>query len=377
MGMDKFVIVERHSHVGGTWYANQYPGCAVDVSSDLYSYSFEPNPEWSTRYSPQPEVEHYLEHCTEKYGLRPHIQFDTTVLRCDWIDDRQVWKVTTMHKNSNEEKYFYSRFLVGAYGLLSDASYPKNIKGIETFQGQMCHTAEWNRMIDFKGKRVAVIGTGSSAIQLVPQLHKNFDISHLYVFQRTAPWVIPLPNRSITSLEKKIFAFFPFVQKFSRLWTYWKNETLVLSFVYRWPIRWIVHYIYRQWLYLQVKDEKLRIKVTPKFEFGCKRILLSNHWYPTLQQPNVDLIINPIQEIKPNSIVTYDRDEYPVDIIIWSTGFRVHSLHVQIYGVQGKPLTEQWSESIQVNIVQTSNAPFDQEHVSFVISLDQNENHIS
>ena len=350
-GETNFLIVERLSHIGGTWYANQYPGCAVDVSSDLYSYSFEPNPQWSTRYSAQPEVEDYLERCTQKYGLQPYIQADTTVTRCDWLEERQVWKVTAMRKENKEPIYFYGRFLVGAYGILSNASYPKNIPGMDAFQGQMCHTAEWNKEIDLKEKRVAVVGTGSSAIQMVPQLHKNFGVSHLYVFQRTPGWVIPLPNRRITSVEKKIFTYFPFIQQCIRLWTYWANETFVLGFVHRWPTRWLLHYIYRYWLHLQVKDEGLRKKLTPSFDFGCKRILLSNDWYPTLQKPNVDLITTPIQEIRAHSIVTHDGNEYPVDVIVWATGYQVHAIHIPMYGLNGKPISEQWSESIQVVLI--------------------------
>lgn len=350
-GQNNFLIVERLSHIGGTWYANQYPGCAVDVSSDLYSYSFEPNPRWSTRYSAQPEVEDYLERCTQKYGLQPHIQLDTTVARCDWLEEKHVWKVTAMRKSSNETIYFYGRVLVGAYGILSNASYPKNIPGMDIFQGQMCHTAEWNKEIDFKEKRVAVIGTGSSAIQMVPQLHKNFGVSHLYVFQRTPGWVIPLPNRRITSVEKSIFTYFPFIQQCFRSWTYWANETLVLAFVHRWPTRWLLHCIYRYWLHLKVKDDNLRKKLTPSFDFGCKRILLSNDWYPTLQKSNVDLITTQIKEIKEHSIVTSDGCEYPVDVIVWSTGYQVHSIHIPMYGINGKSLSDQWSESSQVNLI--------------------------
>ncbi|CAF3657497.1 unnamed protein product [Rotaria sp. Silwood1] len=347
MGMNKFVVLERHSHVGGTWYANRYPGCQVDIPSNLYSYSFEMNPQWGHYYSCQAELADYLEKCTDKYDVRSYIQFDTTVTRCDWLDERQLWRVTTVLKNSDDEKYYYGRYLIGAYGLLSNASYPTDIEGFETFEGEMCHTAEWNDKINFKEKRVAVVGTGSSAIQCIPQLHKKFGISHLYVFQRTPPWITTLPNRPVTSLEKNIFTAVPLIQKFLRGCIYWRLESTVFSFVYRWPIRFVAQKIVKYILFRQVKDPELRQKLTPTSDFGCKRILLSNDWYSTLQQPNVTLVTNRIRQVKPHSIVTYDGNEYPVDIIVWSTGFKVHSLHIPMFGIQGQSLEKQWSQTMQ------------------------------
>ncbi|CAF0819003.1 unnamed protein product [Adineta steineri] len=265
MNMNKFLILERHSHVGGTWYANRYPGCQVDIPSNLYSYSFEINPQWSHQYSRQNELAEYLEACTDKYHIRSHIQFNTTVIQCNWIDERQLWQVTT-----NDKKTYYGRYLIGAYGLLSNASYPKDIEGLESFQG----------------KRIAVIGTGSSAIQCIPELHKNYNISHLYVFQRTPPWVTYSKNRTLTQLEKKLFTFIPCIQKFLRAF----------------------------------KDPMLREKLMPKSDFGCKRILL---------------------------IVTYDGNEYEIDIIIWATGYNVHSVHIPMFGIQSQSLEKQWSQTVQ------------------------------
>lgn len=349
MGMDQFVVLERHSHVGGTWYANRYPGCQVDIPSNLYSYSFEMNSQWSHYYSRQSELADYLERCTDKYGIRSHIQMNTTVTRCDWLDDRQLWRVTSVHKNSDDnEKYYYGRHLIGAYGLLSNASYPTDIEGFETFEGEMCHTAEWNDKINFKGKRVAVVGTGSSAIQCIPQLHKNFGISHLYVFQRTPPWVTTLKNRALTPFEKNIFTTVPLIQKILRACIYWRLESTVFSFVYRWPIRFVAQKLVRYVFLRQVKDPELRQKLTPTSDFGCKRILLSNDWYSTLQQPNVTVVTNRIRQVTPLSIVTHDGNEYPVDIIVWSTGFKVHSLPIPMFGIQGQSLEKQWSQTAQV-----------------------------
>ncbi|CAF1395303.1 unnamed protein product [Adineta steineri] len=326
MNMNKFLILERHSHVGGTWYANRYPGCQVDIPSNLYSYSFEINPQWSHQYSRQNELAEYLEACTDKYHIRSHIQFNTTVIHCNWIDERQLWQITTKDK-----KIYYARYLIGAYGLLSNASYPKDIEGLESFQG----------------KRIAVIGTGSSAIQCVPELHKNYNISHLYVFQRTPPWVTYSKNRTLTQFEKKLFTFIPCIQKFLRACTYWRLESTVLSFVYRLPTRLIAQKLVRYLFFYQVNDPILREKLMPKSDFGCKRILLSTDWYSTIQQSNVNLITNRIKQIKSNSIVTYDGNEYEIDIIIWATGFNVHSVHIPMFGIQSQSLEKQWSQTVQ------------------------------
>ena len=343
-----FLIIERHEHVGGTWYANKYPGCACDIPSNLYSFSFEPNPEWSHFYSRQPEIGKYLEHCSTKYDIHRHIQFNTTVTQLKWLDDKQIWQVTIT--SNAQEKQVYARFIMAGYGLLSNASYPTDISGIDKFQGQMCHTAEWNETIDLKNKRVAVVGTGSSASQCVPQIHRA-GVKELLLFQRTPGWVLPRLDRNITECEKTIFRKVPIIQKFLRGLTYWIFESLVFSFVYRLPIRFVIEQLVKFNLVRQVKDEELRKKLTPTWDVGCKRMLFSNDWYPTIQQPNVKLITNRIREITTNSIVTYDDDnEYPVDIIVWSTGFQVQQFPLTVYGVNGCSLGEQFSESMQVRI---------------------------
>jgi cation diffusion facilitator CzcD-associated flavoprotein CzcO len=347
LGTSNFIVIERHGHVGGTWYANRYPGCACDVPSNLYSFSFEPNPEWSRFYSKQPEIGKYLEHCTNKYDISQHIHFNTTVTQLKWINDKQIWQVTT--QSNNQEKQVYARFIMAGYGLLSNASYPTDISDIDKFEGQMCHTAEWNEAIDFKNKRVAVIGTGSSAIQCVPQIEK-IGVKELLIFQRTAPWVMPLVDRAVTEWEKKILARFPIIQKFLRGLIYWIYESLVFSFVYRLPIRFVTQELAKYNLARQIKDKELRKKLTPTWDLGCKRILFSNDWYSTIQRPNVKIVANRIKKLTANSIVTYDDDEYQVDIIIWSTGFRVQKFPLTVYGVNGHSLVEQWTETMQVGI---------------------------
>ncbi|CAF3901681.1 unnamed protein product [Rotaria magnacalcarata] len=344
LGMDNYILIERHGHVGGTWYANKYPGCACDVPSNLYSYSFEPNPKWSHYFSRQPEIAQYLEHCADKYDVRRHIHFNTTVSQLKWIEERQLWQVKT--KSNDVERIFYARSVVLGTGILSNAAYPNDIPGIDTFEGQMCHTAEWDKSINFKNKRVAVVGTGASAIQVVPEIQK-MNVSQLLVFQRTPPWIIPRVDRTITQWEKDLLARFPIVQKLIRLFIYWITESVALSFVYRWPLKIINEKLVKFNLERQIGDEKFRTKLTPTWEFGCKRMLITNDWYPTLQKPNVQLVTNRIREIKSHSIITQDGTEHPVDIIIWSTGFQAQEFPLPVYGLNGYSLAEQWSQTIQ------------------------------
>ena len=229
LGVDNYILIERHGHVGGTWYANKYPGCACDIPSNLYSFSFEPNPDWLYFFGRQNEIAQYLEYCSDKYDIRRHIHFNTTLTQLTWIEEQQLWEVKT--QSNNQEKIFYARSIILGTGPLSNPSYPTNIFGIEKFQGQMCHTAEWNNTIDFKNKHVAVIGTGASAIQVIPAI-QQMNVSELLVFQRTPPWIVPRKDRCVSNLEKRIFATFPIIQKLIRKIIYWSREAFVLSFVY-------------------------------------------------------------------------------------------------------------------------------------------------
>jgi cation diffusion facilitator CzcD-associated flavoprotein CzcO len=348
LGTDNFIIIERHGHVGGTWYANTYPGCTCDVPSNLYSFSFEPNPKWSYFFGRQPEIGQYLENCTDKYDIRRHVKFNTTVTQLKWIDNKQVWEVTS--QSNNQENIVYARFVMAGYGPLSNASFPTDIPGIDKFEGQMCHTAEWDKTIDFKNKRVAVIGTGASAIQTVPEIEK-VGVKELLVFQRTPGWILPRVDKVVTDWEKQFFTRYPIFQKLLRGVIYWLYESVALSFSYRLPIRHALQRLVEYNLDRQVEDKELRGKLTPLWDLGCKRILPKNDWYPTLQKPNVKLVTNRIREVKLDSIVTHDGDEYPVDIIIWATGYQVQKFSLPVYGVNGRSLTEQWSETIQVYIL--------------------------
>ncbi|CAF1269684.1 unnamed protein product [Rotaria sp. Silwood1] len=343
LGMDNYILIERHEHIGGTWYANKYPGCACDIPSNLYSYSFEPNPKWSHYFSRQAEIAEYLEYCTDKYDIRQHIQFNTNVTELTWLEERQLWQVTT--ESNNQEKIFYAQSIVLGCGLLSNPSYPTDILGIDQFQGRMCHTAKWDKTIDLNNKRVAVIGTGPSAIQTVPEIQQN--VSELFVFQRTPAWILPRFDRLITDWEKNLYKRFPIIQKFMRVLIYWIMEFFALSFVYRWPLKFLIEKLVKLNLERQVKDKELRKKLTPTWEFGCKRTLITNDWLSTLQKSNVKLVTNRIQEIKSHSILTYDGNEYPVDIIIWSTGFLAQEFPLRVYGINGCSLADKWSQTMQ------------------------------
>ena len=346
LGMRNYILLERHDEVGGTWYANTYPGCACDVPSTLYSFSFEPNPNWSHYFARQGEIGAYLKYCADKYKLRSSIRFNTNVTELRWLEDRQLWQVKAQSREG--PCTFYGRSIVLGTGPLSNASYPENIVGIKSFQGKMCHTAAWDKTIDFKNKRVAIVGTGASAIQAVPEIHQ-MGVSKLYVFQRTAPWIVPRIDRPLNERGKEIFRRFPLLQKLVRLLIYWATESFALSFVYRWPLRFIMQSLVRCNLEIEVPNEKLRKLVTPKWEFGCKRMLLTTNWYSTLQKSNVQLVTSAIQELTSDSIRTQTGDEFPVDIIIWSTGFQTQTFPLSVYGVNRQSLIDRWSHSIQVN----------------------------
>jgi len=218
-GIEDFVILERGSSIGGTWRDNDYPGCACDVESHLYSFSFEPNPSWSRMFAPQKEIRSYLERVAQKYGLLPHVQLNQNVSESRWDDSSKTWNVTT-----TEGERYSAKVLVAATGGLSNPAYP-SIPGLDSFQGETFHSAQWNHDYDLRGKRVAVIGTGASAIQFVPQIQPK--VAELHLFQRTAPWVVPKPDRAMRAWEKRLFRASPVVHRLYRAWIYGLLESRV------------------------------------------------------------------------------------------------------------------------------------------------------
>jgi cation diffusion facilitator CzcD-associated flavoprotein CzcO len=343
-GRDDFVVLERGDEVGGTWHYNTYPGCACDVPSHLYSYSFAPNPDWTQTYSPQPEIGAYLRRCADDFGIRPHVRLNTTVEFAEWDDDAGRWRLDLEGGES-----ITARVVVGGVGPLAEPKIP-DIPGLESFKGRSFHSARWDHDHDLTGKRVASIGTGASAIQLVPQVQP--DVEKLHVFQRTPPWIFPHSNRPVTAFERRLYKRFPALQKLVRGGVYTAREFAVLGFVKEPRIMRIVERVAKRHMRSAISDPQLLKKVTPDYTIGCKRILPSNKWYPALAKPNVELVTDGISEVREHSIVTQDGTEREVDTIIFSTGFHVADMPVgkRVRGREGKTLDESWQGSPRAHL---------------------------
>jgi cation diffusion facilitator CzcD-associated flavoprotein CzcO len=341
-GRDDFVVLERADEVGGTWWANTYPGCGCDVPSHLYSYSFAPNPEWTQTYSQQPEIRDYLIQCSHKFDVRPHIRFNSEVKDAKWDPEAQRWEVETVSGS------YSARVLVVAGGPLFEPKIP-DFPGLDQFEGATWHSARWNHDYDLNGKRVVSIGTGASAIQLVPEVAKQAD--QLYVTQRTPPWVFPHTNRPTTNLERRLYKKFPALQKVVRGGVYAGRETFVLGFVKKPKIMKVAEVIARAHMKRAIKDPELLERVTPDYTIGCKRILPSNKWYPALARDNVELVTDGIKEVTRDGFITEDGTERKVDAMIFSTGFQVTEMPSaqRIHNADGQSLREYWSGSPQAH----------------------------
>ena len=311
-GERDFVVLEQADEVGGTWRDNTYPGCACDVPSHLYSLSFAPNPSWSKAFSPGPEIQSYIERVATDEGIRPFIHFGCEMNSATWDDEAGLWRLETGEGERTAE------ILISAVGGLSTPAIPE-IPGLERFAGPVFHSARWDHTVDLAGKRVAVIGTGASAIQVVPAIRPEVD--RLVLFQRTPPWIMPRTNRRITGLERRLFSRFPSVQRLVRASFYWGREVYVLPLLRPWLSK-IGERMARRHLERSVPDPALRQKLTPDYAFGCKRILPSDEWYPAITSPNVDLVTAGISEVGKDSITDRDGVEHPVDAIVLCTGFR-------------------------------------------------------
>jgi cation diffusion facilitator CzcD-associated flavoprotein CzcO len=337
-GIEDFVVLERADDVGGTWHYNTYPGCACDIPSHLYSFSFAPNPHWSQTYSPQPEIRDYLRKTATDFGVRPHIRFRAEVEEASWDEEAQQWVIET------SDGTIRARVLIAGAGPLTEPKVP-DIPGLGSFEGITMHSARWDHDVDLRGKRVASIGTGASAIQYVPELQK--EVEQLHVFQRTAPWILPHSNRRFTKLEHRIYGAFPQLQKLARGGVYAIREAAVLGFVKNPKLMKLLERVARRHIESQISDPELRAKVTPDYTIGCKRILPSNKWYPALSQPNVELVTDGIREVRAHSIVDGAGVEREVDAIVFGTGFEVTDMPIArlIRGREGRTLHELWSGS--------------------------------
>jgi cation diffusion facilitator CzcD-associated flavoprotein CzcO len=338
-GIHDFVILERAGDLGGTWRDNTYPGCQCDVPSHLYSFSFAPNPNWSRTFSEQAEIWDYLREVAEKHGLMPHIRYHHEVQDAAWDDDGGVWRIQTSRGALSAD------VLITGVGGLSDPKLP-DIAGIESFEGAAFHSAQWNHDHDVRGEKVAVIGTGASSIQIVPSIQPQ--VERLLVVQRTAPWIVPTRDRPLTRIERLVYRAFPPAQLAMRALIYWARELFVIAFM-RPREGGPNERLARRHLEKQVKDPELRAKLTPNYRMGCKRILLSNDYYPALQRPNAELLTGGIREIRPHSIVDGDGVEHEVDTIIFGTGFHVTDMPVAdwVRGRDGRALAEVWEGSPQ------------------------------
>lgn len=333
------VLLERGDAFGGTWRDNTYPGCRCDVPSHLYSLSFAPNPDWSETYSRQSEIQAYLLRVADEYGVPARTRLGCEVGEAAWREDEQRWHLRTTFGDLTAD------LLVLGNGLLAEPALP-DIPGLDRFEGEVFHSARWRHDLDLRGRRVAVIGTGASAVQFVPEIQPVVD--HLTVFQRTPAWVMPHRNRRVTRGERALYRVFPLLQRFVRARIYWTAELLVgRAMVGNRPFLGRIQRLAERHLERQVPDPEMRAKLTPQFTFGCKRLLLSDDWYPALQQPNVSLVTEKIVEVRPHALVTADGAEHPADTIVFGTGFHVtdNPIAHRVRGRGGHTLSDAWRDT--------------------------------
>ena len=340
-GEHDFLMFEKEAGVGGTWRVNNYPGCACDVQSHLYSFSFAPNPNWTRMFAQQAEIKGYLEGCWEKYRLQNHTLLGCEIARMSWDEQQELWQIEDAAGNR-----YSAQFVVSGMGALSTPSIP-TLKGLEKFKGKVFHSQQWDHDYDLAGKRVAVIGTGASAIQFVPQIQKQ--VARLDLYQRTAPWIMPKPDRAISERERNRFQRFPLLQKLWRGAIYALLESRVIGFAMLPKVMTLAQKVGKWYINKQIKDPVLRAKVTPDYLMGCKRVLISNDYYPALTQANVDLITDGIAEIRAGSIRSVDGQEREVDAIIFGTGFTPSDPLPRgvVFGRGGVDLLDTWPEGPQ------------------------------
>jgi cation diffusion facilitator CzcD-associated flavoprotein CzcO len=337
VGFSDVLLIEKAGDVGGTWRDNQYPGCACDIPSHLYSLSFEPKADWSRMYPQQPEIQDYLQGVARKHNLRPQIRFNTVFTEARWDEAENLWHIATSTGRIT------ARVLVSAIGALHIPATPA-LNGLETFAGQKFHSATWDRGVDLAGKRVAVIGTGASAIQFVPQIAPV--VEKLHVFQRTPAWIVPKPDRAFSAREKKMLEL-PLYRRGFRSLLFWLHDLRVLAFLGNKRAQRLSHKMAIGHIHKHIKDPALRAKLTPNYAVGCKRVMISNDFYPALTRPNVEVVTNRIAQVRPHSVVDDAGVERDVDVMIFGTGFEVTSAykHVSIIGAGGRDLGAEWDRA--------------------------------
>jgi cation diffusion facilitator CzcD-associated flavoprotein CzcO len=339
-GIEDYVVLERADDVGGTWRDNTYPGAACDVPSHLYSFSFAPNPNWTRTFSRQAEIEAYLRECAERHRVSSHVLYGHEVTDARWVEDERRWHVSTSRGRVVAE------VLVAGMGPLTEPSIPP-LPGLDRFQGTVFHSARWDHQHDLAGERVAVIGTGASAIQLVPQIQPL--VGELQLYQRTAPWIVPRSDRPITAAERLLYRHLPLAQRAVRSGIYWWLELRALGMTRHPRLMKVAELAAKLHLRRQVADPELRAKLTPSYTIGCKRVLISNDYHPALTRENANVITESIDEVRDHSIVTADGIEHEVDTIIFGTGFHVTDAPYAklVRGADGRTLEETWNGSME------------------------------
>jgi cation diffusion facilitator CzcD-associated flavoprotein CzcO len=341
-GLTDFVVLERANDLGGTWRDNTYPGCACDIPSVLYSFTDAQNPGWSRAFAGQAEIQDYIQDVARRHRLAPHLRFGHEVLAADWDADRQLWAIETARGG------FTADVLISASGALADPAIP-DLPGLERFEGHVFHSARWDHAHDLGGRQVAVVGSGASAIQFVPEIQPQ--VGRLDLFQRTPPWVLPRGNPDVPKRWRRRFDRHPRVMRLARRAVFSVLEAFHFGFK-RPAVMRVAERRARAHIERQVADPVLRERLTPDYRLGCKRVLGSNTWYPALCQPNVDVVTAGIAEVTPNSIIDRDGVEHPVDTIIFGTGFQVTDPPIshRVRGRDGRTLAEAWRGSPQAHL---------------------------
>jgi len=313
-GERDFRIFDRADGVGGTWWVNRYPGCACDVPSHLYSLSFAPNPEWTRRFAPRAEIQHYLQHLTGSFDLTGHLELGCGIDQAAWNDGERVWEL-----HDSRGRAWRAEVLVSAIGGLSRPAWPE-IRGLEDFPGPVFHSQQWDDSVGLAGKRVAVIGTGASAAQFVPEIAS--EVAQLDVYQRTPHWILPRPDTAISPARRQLYRRLPLLQKMARFGIWLISEARVPGLAWSTRLAGFHRWLARNHLRRQVPDPKLRKKLQPDYDIGCKRVILSGDFYPALMRDNVELVDAGIRRIDADAIITADGQRRSSDVIILGTGFR-------------------------------------------------------
>ena len=337
-GREDFTILEKASDLGGTWRDNTYPGCGCDIPSHLYSFSFAQNPHWTRTYARQPEILAYLRRVAATYDVAGRISYDTAVTSLEWDDAESRWQL-----QAADGRRFTARVVVLAVGGIHVPKLPP-LAGLETFAGPAFHSARWRHDVDLSGKRVAVIGTGASAIQIIPEIAPQ--VEQLTVYQRSPPWVLPRNDAEISPLARQALAWVPGLLWLRRAWQYWKREAITLGLVYKpklmgWGQK--ASAVYKE---QEIADPDLRLKLNPFYTLGCKRMLISDNFYATMTRPNVELVTDPVRAVRPQGIVAGEGVERPCDVIVFATGFNTFNptAGISIQGREGRRLAGDWAQ---------------------------------